>query len=92
VIYQGSFSRLDSGFPEAVQDAVYQIFIGGRAFRVHYAMGGMVERDQVGESAADIDGNGIAHLNSQRDKGEGMKDKEISLSAFILYPSSLILS
>jgi len=62
VIDQGRFGGLDLGFCETVEDTVNQVVVSRRAFRVNHLLALVIERDQIGEGAADVDGDGVAHL------------------------------
>ena len=61
VIDQRCFRRLDAGLLEAVENAVDQIVIGRGAFCVENFLRGVVERDQIRKSAANVDGDGVGH-------------------------------
>src|SRR5207237_4697769 len=39
----------------------YEIIVSGRALRVDHLLGFMIEGDEIGEGAADIDGDCVSH-------------------------------
>src|SRR5262249_4176920 len=53
--------RRELGLGEAIEHAFDQVAVGGRALRIGDGVAIMVVGDEIGEGAADIDGNGMGH-------------------------------
>src|SRR5581483_11939556 len=64
VIDQRRLRRFDPGFLETVENAVDQIIVSRGTLGVENFLRGMIERDQIRERAADIDGDGVGHSDS----------------------------
>ncbi len=75
----------DGGFQpalaDAVDDALFQLRRRGEALRLNEALGGIVEADQIGEGASDIDGDddhaclySLTIFSSARPRGSGDPD------------------
>ena len=61
VIDQRRFGGFDLGFVETVENPLDEIVVGGRALGVDNFLVCVIEGDQIGKRAADIDGDGVAH-------------------------------
>src|SRR5262249_112420 len=53
----GDGGWLEPALADAVDDALFQLRRGGQTLRLDEALGGIVEADQIGEGASDIDGD-----------------------------------
>src|SRR6516162_3175889 len=64
MIDQRCLSGFNPSFFETVEDSLNQIVISGGALRIDHLLRCVILRNQIGESAADIDGYGVGHSNA----------------------------
>ena len=61
VIDQPDIGRGHLGLTHAIGDAFDEIVVGRRTFGIEHTAGFMIEGHEIGEGAADIDGDDIGH-------------------------------
>ena len=49
------------GLLKTIENSLHEIIVSGRALRVDHLLGFMIEGDEIGEGAADIDGDCVSH-------------------------------
>ena len=69
MIQQGRFAGPDFGLGKTVENSLYEIVVGRGTLRINHFLGCVIVRDQIGEGAANIDGNGVRHSK------KGIKDE-----------------
>src|SRR5262245_16779101 len=66
MVHEACAARVKLRLGEAVEHAVNQVAVGGRAFGIGDPMTIGIVGHKVGEGAADVDGNGIGHFLASR--------------------------